>query len=318
MSEPVGLKDGRGDPIVTTKLDSIKALTKEEIEALVKKVSESAIKDVIKKVEDIPEDDISAMNYGIFDFIGFNPLTIIAVIKIIADHYSDPEKVMLSDVRFCVAACLYMGNIQSKAMSKRSAEGRAKLEFLAQKYGIMMGTTMSGQSAETLTFPRVAASYPVLAIRMAKSIPPKAVNLEFKSGLIPGYMRLTPFASLCSPLMKEEARVFMMEACNAHGSDMAIAYEKGRLKKAKKEIKYDVQSLANDQWSFVEIASASPVPEEGSKKNLLSKLNVVADYKNLAEVVINYRAIMQKKKTEEISVMSQKEFEEQLTSYLSS
>lgn len=311
------MKDALGDPILTTDLSKTTALTKEEIEKLVKKVSESDIKSIIKIVEKTPDDDIQPMAFSIFDFQGFDPNSIIAVFKIICDHYKDPEKVMLSDIRFCIAACIYMGNIQAKALTKRAAEGRAKIEFLAQKYNIMVGSTGSGLSAETVTFPRVAASYPVLAIRMASKVSPKAVNLEFLSSSIPGFMRLSPFASLCSPLMNPEVRTFLMEACNAHGADMSIAYERGRLKKAKKEIKYDAVQLANDQWSFVEIASNSPVPDEESKKSLLTSLNVSSQYDVLLPVVKNYRAIMSKKKIDEVIVMSEKDFQTQMSDYLS-
>lgn len=317
-SAAADLRDGLGNPVITTDLKKVKALAKEDVEKLVKKLGEKDLKPVVKAVEEIGDNDLGAMGYSIFDFVGFDPFSIIAVIKIICDHYKDPEEVMLSDIRFCIAACLYMGNIQSKALTKRAAEGRAKIEFLALKYNMMQGTTQSGLSAETLTFPRVAASFPVLAIRMANQIKPKAVNLEFQSGLIPGCMRLTPFASLCSPLMKEGARVFLMEACNAHGSDMSIAYEKGRLKKAKKEVKYDPVFIAGEQWAFVDVASSSPVPSEESKKSLLTKLNVVQYYDDLATVVKNYRAITQKKKLDDVTVIDKKEFESQVSEYISS
>jgi hypothetical protein len=315
---PADLKDGQGQPIVLTDLAAQKALSREEVEKLVKALERGKIESVVKTVERIEGDEIGPMAFSIFDFVGFDPFAIIAVIKIICDHYKDPETVMLSDIKFCIAACLYMGNIQAKAISKRAAEGRAKIEYLAKKYNMMMGSTGSGMSGETVTFPRVAASFPVLAIKMASRLSPKAVNLEFQSGLVPGFMRLSPFASLCSPLMKTELRTFLMEACNAHGSDMAIAYEKGRQKKAKKEIKYDVIQLAGDQWAFIDVASASPVPSEDSKKSLLTKLNVLNEYDNLSKVVQNYRAIMSKKKVEDVAIPEKPLLEEQLTEYLTS
>jgi len=310
------LFDPSGAPIVLTDLKKVKPLAKEEVEKLVKVAEKSGLDSVIKTVESIEGDDLKPMNYSIFDFIGFDPFAIIAVIKIICDHHKDPEVTMLSDIRYSIAACLYMGNIQTKAFGKRAQEGRAKIEYLAAKYNMMTGTTQSGLAAEVVTFPRVAASFPVLAIKMASKISPKAVNLEFMSGSVPGYMRLTPFASLCSPLMETELRMFLLEACNAHSADMSIAYEKGRLKKMKKEIKYDPAQLANDQWNFTEVASSSPVPSEDSKKSLLTKLNVSNDLLDLIPVVKNYRAIIQKKQITDILVPDVKVLGDQLTKYL--
>jgi hypothetical protein len=317
-SNPADMKDGLGKNIVLTDLSKQKSLSREEVEKLVKRLEKGELDKIVRTVEKIDGDEISSMAFNIFDFLGFDPFSIIAVIKIICDHYKDPEEVMMSDIRFSIAACLYMGNIQSKALSKRAAEGRAKIEYLAGKYNMMMGSTGSGMSGETVTFPRIAASFPVLAIKMADKISPKAVNLEFISGSIPGYMRLSPFASLCSPLMGVELKVFLMEACNAHGSDMSIAYEKGRMKKSKKAVTYDVIQLAGDQWSFVEVASNSPVPSEDSKKSLLTKLNIMKDYENLEKVVRNYRAIMGKKKLEDVQLPAKKVLEDQLSDYLSS
>jgi hypothetical protein len=316
QAAPADLKDSMGKPIVLTDLNKVKSLTREQLEAMVKKMDQTDLKKVISIVEKIDDDSIGPMAFSIFDFIGFDPFAIIAVIKIVCDHYNDPEEVMLSDIKFGIAACLYMGNIQQKALTKRGAEGRAKIEYLGQKYDMSMGTTLSGMSAETVTFPRITASFPVLAIKMAERVSPKCVNLEFLSGSIPGFMRLSPFGSLCSPNMKSEIRIFLMEACNAHGADMAIAYEKGRLKKAKKEIKYDTVQLCADQWSFIEIASSSPVPSEESKKSLLTKLNIIKYFDDLEKVVKNYRAIMSKRKIEDVELPSRKTLEDQLTEYL--
>jgi hypothetical protein len=317
-SAPADLVDSRGKKIILTDFTKTKSLAKEDIEKLVKRMNRSEINSVVKIAEQIPDDLIGPMEFSIFDFIGFDPFSIIAVIKIVIDHYKEPEEILLSDVRYCIAACLYMGNIQDKALTKRAAEGREKISYLANKYQMSLGSTGSGMSAETVTFPRVAASFPVMAIRMASKISPKATNLEFLSGKVPNYMRLSPFASLCSPKMGKELRQVLMECCNAHGADMAITYEKGRQKKLHKEIRYDAIQLSNDQWGFVEIASSSPVPEEESKISLLSSLNIAKDLDDIIAVSKNYRSIMGKKKIEDVIMPTKQFLEEELAEYLAS
>nr|QYF49553.1 MAG: coat protein [Sichuan phenui-like virus 3] len=320
MSETASadMKDGKGNPIIATDLTKKKNLSKEEIEKLVKKISSTQVKTIVKEVEKIEKRDIEPIQFNIFDFQGFDPFVIISVFLVINEHFGEVNKVMIEDIKFCIAACLYMGNLQPKALTKRKAEGRGKIDYLSSKYNILMGSTGSGVPAEAVTFPRVVASFPVLSIKMASAVPPKAVNRDFMSTSIPSYMRLSPFASLCSPNMAKELRLFLMECCNAHGSDMSIAYEVGRLKKQKKEIKYDPISLANDQWGFVEVASDSPVPEEDSKKTLLASLDLPKDFALMEKVVKNYRAIMQKKKVEDVVCMDKKEFEGFLSDFISS
>lgn len=315
---PGPLLDSLGNPIITTDIKSVKSLSKDEIANLVKKVSSDTIKSTLKKVESIQGKDVEPMEFSIFEFQGFDPLTIQAVLIVVNEHFKGNMETLLSDIKFSIAACLYMGNLQEKSLLRRKEEGRSKIEYLASKYDIVTGTTGTSMSAETVTFPRIVASFPVLAIRMAWKVPPNAVNREFLSMSIPSYMRLSPFASLCSPNMDSELRIFLMEACNAHGSDMSIAYEVGRLKVRKVEIKYDPISIANDQWQFVDIASNSPVPSEESRKELLTELNISTDYESLAKVVSNYRAILQKKKTEDIKVLSKDEFDKALSDFISS
>lgn len=312
------MKDSTGVKIMLTDLSKFKDLNPTDLDRLAKEVTDEQIKHIVDKVESMQDSDFTSMVFSIFDFIGFDPQMVSRVLKAYQDHYNDGDDTLLSDIKFSIAACLYMGNLQLKSMTKRSLEGRTKIEYLAQKYGIRTGTQNTGLPATALTFPRIAAAYPVLAIRMAVKCPPKTVNLDFKSLWAPAYMRLTPFASLCAPTMDQELRIFLQEACNAHGSDMAIAFEKGKRKKTNPDFKPDAIAIANDQWAFIEVASASPVPTEDAKKALLTQLNLTKDYENIAKLVANYRAIMTKVGLDKVTVLGKKEFEDRLSKYISS
>jgi len=235
--------------------------------------------------------------------------------KAISEYYGDKEDVLISDIRFCIAANLYMGNLQDKASTKRSEAGKAKVTYLMEKYNIVRGSTNTGIPAETITFPRVASAFPVFTVTMAAKLEPKAVGLDFMSRDIPGFMRVNAFAALCSDKIPKRTRDFLLECCNAHSADMSIAYEKGRLKKAKKEVKYDAVSIASDQWAFTEIAAGSPVPEEASKVSMILKLDLPKHYKKMREVVVNYRAKLQKKDLMDISTVTKEEFEEDISTF---
>jgi len=312
------MKDSVGNLIAPMDVSKFTELGTDDLEKLVKAISDSQVNAIIAKVEAVTDRDYSSLEFSIFDYIGFDPFMVSKVFKAYQDYYKDSDTNLLSDVKFSIAACLYMGNLQVKAFTRRALEGRSKIEYLSRKYGIRTGSQGTGIPATALTFPRIAAAYPVLAIRMASHLSPKAVNLDFLSALSPPYTRLTPFGSLCSAHMDRDLRQFLLEACNAHGSDMAIAFEKGRLKKAKREIRYDPIAIAHDQWAFMEVASTSPVPSESARKSLLTQLNLVKDYKNLSEIVVNYRAIVQKTPKEQVTVMTAQSFADKLGEYLSS
>jgi len=270
---------------------------------------------IITKIEKILKDDINPMEFSIFDYVGFDPFIIMKVMIAISGYHNDSPDVLVSDIKFCIAANLYMGNIQAKANTRRSDAGREKLNYLISKYNISTGSTGTGILPHTITFPRVTASFPILAVNMSWKLCPKTVNLDFVSRLVPSYMRVSAFMSLLSDRMEPDVRMFLLEAANAYSADMSLAYEKGRLKKLKKDPKVDPRQTASDQWSYAEVIANSPVPDEQSRINIILKLNIASDYVNLANVVRHYRSIMNKVDIASVAVPTQEELEKAITDF---
>jgi hypothetical protein len=309
-------QDGLKNPIETTDLSKKPKLSPEDLRKLVSNISTNDWKKLIQNIEKITAKDINPMEFSIFDYQGFDPIKIIAMMKAISDYYGDTEAIFISDVRFSIAACLYMGNLQDKATTKRSEAGKAKISFLMEKYGIQRGSTGTGINAETITFPRITSAFPVFSVTMASRLQPKAVNLDFISREIPGFMRLNAFCALCSDRMSMRLRTILLECSNAYSADMSIAYEKGKLKKAKKEVKYDAVDIARDQWAFAEIASNSPVPDESSKISMILRLDLPKHYDDISKVVKNYRSKMNKVDIMTVDLLSKKEFEDDITDFV--
>lgn len=313
-----GMKDKLGGKIWRTDTSKSGEMTPELVQKLIQDVSDSEVSSVLSEVESITSSVTDRLEFSIFDFVGFDPLMVVRVLKAYQKHYKDADNDLLSDIRFSVAAVLYMGNLQTKSLTRRALEGKAKIEYLTLKYDIRVGSQGAGIPAEALTFPRIAATFPTLAIRMAQHLHPSAVSLEFFGRDVPAFMRLTPFASLCSAQMEPSLRTFLLEACNAHGSDMALAYEKGRCKKSKQEFKLTAKEAAEDQWAFMEVAADSPVPAEGVKKSMIMELNLPAHYVSLEKVVRNYRHKLTGVEAGQVSVLSKATFEQLLSAYVAS
>jgi len=311
-----GMKDPLGNLIAPTNLDKSSDLGPVEVEKLVKDIKDDEVERIVGMVERVTGDQITPLEFSIFDYMGFDPRVILKVLSVAQRHYQDTDDTLISDIKFSIAACIYMGNLQEKALTRRAMEGKTKIEYLVRKYNIRIGSQGTGISATTLTFPRITASVPALAIRMAMRLPPKTSEHDFKSSLVPPGMRLTPFASLCSVHMPEQLRQFLLQVCNAHGSDMAIAYEIGRLKKAKKTVSYDARSIALDQWAFMEVASNSVIPSEGSRKALLTTMNLSEHLDNMRLVAQAYQAILEKREVSLSDVVSRGKLESELSEYL--
>jgi hypothetical protein len=312
------MKDGVGVPVALTDLSAKGKMSVDELKERVSKISTDEWRKLVSNIEKITEKDINPIEFSIYDYQGFDPIKIITTMKAVSEYHKDKESVLISDIRFSIAANLYMGNLQDKASKKRSDAGKAKIEYLMEKYGIVRGSTGTEIASEIITFPRIASAFPVLTVTMAWKLSPKSVNLEFMSREVPSFMRVNAFCALCSDRIPETSRTFLLECTNAHSSDMSIAYEKGRLKKKHLQVKYDAVDIARNQWNFAEIAANSPVPDESSKLSMLLKLDLPSHYQKMSNVVRNYRALMQKKDIDQIQVVSKEDFERELSDYFSS
>lgn len=311
MTDRVGGLIWGTDISESDKMDSV------QLTSLINDVKSGEITSIVTLVVEVKVSVSDRILFSIFDYVGFDPEMVPKVLRAYQKFYKTSDDDLLSDIRFSLAAVLYMGNLQTKSMTRRALEGRTKIEYLVRKYNIRTGTTNAGLPAEVLTFPRIAAAFPVLAVRMANVLPPTAVSILFKGRLVPACMRLTPFASLCASGMGEKLQSFLLRVCNAHASDMALAYERGRCKKAKVDFKPQPKVVAEDQWAFMEVAAASTVPSDAQRKELLQELNLAQYYVNLKEVYTNYMAVTQDLDAEKVETMSQQQFETELSSFVS-
>jgi len=314
--------DGLGNEIVLTDLTGVAQLTPDALSKLIAGITMEDIKKIIDETEKIMKDDINPMEFNIFDYQGYDPEITIRVMIAISAHSKDKPGVLLSDIKFSIAAVLMMGNLQAKSREKRSEAGRLKITYLCSKYNIQLGSTSTGIPAEVMTFPRISSAFPSLSIMMAWVLKPKFVNLDFHSGEVPEFMRLQQFNSLCSQNMSFQLSHFLMEACNCYSADMSIAFEKGKQKIALKgtgrDIKYNPADIAQDQWQFAEIAQGSKYPSEKQKKDLLLRLKVSDYYDKLLPLVKRYRSILQKIEEDKVTVLSKEDFQNDLTTYLAS
>jgi len=155
LNDPIlsSMVDATGKPIAPVVLKDFKEVGDKDLEALVKSITDDEVNKIIKAVEGITEKDMTALEFSIFDFVGFDPFMVSKVLAFYQKHYNDTQENLLSDIRFSIAACLYMGNLQYKSLSRRALEGRSKIEYLARKYGIRTGSHGTGIPATALTFP---------------------------------------------------------------------------------------------------------------------------------------------------------------------
>jgi len=292
-------------------------LAVKEIQRRLQAVSNEEIIALVGKTEAITQAEIDVSMFLIFDFQGMNPLMIICKFVILAKYhkYKDtptPEEEqeltdadltqVRNDIMYCIAANIYMGNLSGKALTRRSQEGRDKIAELSTKYMMEYGSTGATLTADTITFPRTSASFPVLATRMANLLPTKDFpHGEFLSTSIPKPMRISAFASFISPSLPERTRNFLKLSVAAYSCDQSMTFVKS----------LQAKDAFNSQWTFVEAASNSPVPEEDQQQAMLLEFGVGDLYDTLKPVVDN----LQVKVSDSRTLPTKEQFETDISAF---
>jgi hypothetical protein len=275
--------------------------------SIAKSMDEVTTEEILKftdTIEAVQGKDILSLMSSLFDFMGFDPLMIIKKLLTINKYYrvekkidTETEEMLKIDIMMMVCANIMMGNLQTKSVGRRSAKGRAAIEYLMAKYQMKIGSTGAGLPSDTLTFPRVANSFPVLTCRTAQVLPTKNFQGKpFKTVNVPKFMRTTAFASFCSEDMSEDVRMFLLEVVCAYNCDQLITVHEGEQKKKK------IAKNANPmtpldayaaQWDYILVSSTSPVPDPKMKRAILAEFLIDNLYSELSDIVKNFRELLE-------------------------
>jgi len=282
-------------------------LTDKAVMKALEAVTTKEVREFVKSLEVIQSTQIEVSLYSLFEFMGFDPIQVIKKLILVNRHYrnemkvaEETEEVLKQDILLMIAANIYMGNLQVKSVSRRSATARFVITYLQQKYAMRIGSTGAGLPADVLTFPRVANSFPVITVRMASVLPSKDfISGKFKTTLLPKWMRVSAFASFCPIEMAARTRLFLLHAVCAYTCDQSVIVSEGESKKPQnKSKKIDIlkpEEAFGLQWNFIFVASSSPVPSFGMRKAIHTEFQTDKHYGNLKPIVENLRSIIKDK-----------------------
>jgi len=239
----------------------------------------------VKKTEAVTGTEILSIVGSLFDFMGFDPEIVIKCLFAMNKWYQtqklDPpetEDTLREDIILCVACNNKIGNLQFRAVGRRSEEGRAVIGYLQSKYGIFIGSTGAGMPSTLLTFPRIANSFPVLTVRTAIAMPIDDNQVSsFSANLLPPAARVSAFSSFLHPDLEERTRLSLLRAACAFSCDYQLTVHEGemiKLKLKKADNVFTAEDAWNKQWNYFVVSSTSKVPELKMKRAMLMELKV--------------------------------------------
>lgn len=244
-------------------------------------VTEQDISSLVTKLRRWAINIIDWSQFDKFEFQGFNPETTVASFISASKKMKLADGVLEKDIITLVGIGIMKGNITPKNKKRMSEEGVKAFDELAARYGI--SSSPKAKSASTITIPRTVAAYAGLAVRMVVKMGPKKYpGKSFNSSFLPSFVQLSCFPSVVPANLPENVKEFLLVCNLCYSMDLTITVQ------GLKDMK-EIEKLIDDQRKFVDLAHASAIPSESSRRGLMFELKVETFYKQLAEVASHYK-----------------------------
>jgi hypothetical protein len=259
--------------------------------------------DLEKVLDLISKHDVEALKASDFDqfqYQGFDPLRVVKMLMDTKKSESISDSEFRDDVVKMVAIGMIKGSVTNRNIVKMSDEGQKGVRALIKKYKLQMGGA-KGKSASVLTFPRIMATFPDLAVRMVSVIGCKSFTGPMLSNKLPEAMQVQVFPALVPRSMDSTVKKALLTASLCYSIDQSI-----QISQIKEP---ELKTLAGSQSNFTMVGHQSPIPSQAVRLAVFNGLNLDSNYKEISEVLLNYKKLVDP----EIQIPSEIEFKQALS-----
>lgn len=241
--------------------------------------------DIERLIQLVNEGDVQslkAQEFEQFQYQGFDPYKIVNTLLKIKNDKGITDVNFQKDVFTMVAIGMIKGSVNEHNMTKMSDEGKLDLKNLISKYGIKMGGG-KGQSSGIITFPRVMATFPDVAIRLVPIIGCK----EFRGGplestRLPEFMQVQVFPAIVPKDIDGDVKRMLLTASLCYSIDQSIQISEMKSP--------DLKAIAAIQGNFTNVGNNSPVPSAAVRKTVFNTLDLSGSYDKIAAVLSDYKS----------------------------
>jgi len=240
--------------------------------------------DIERIISLINKGDVEALkaeDFDQFQYQGFNPIKIVQALYRVKQEKSVSDSDFVNAIFRMVAIGMIKGSVNDHNITKMSDEGKSQLTSMIAEYGIKKGGGR-GESSSVITFPRVMATFPDIAVRMAKIIGAK----EFSGGpmlstRLPYYLQVQVFPAVIPRSFNKDAKRMLLTASLCYTIDQST-----QISNIKDP---DLKALASTQGNFTMVGHNSPVPSAEVRLSIFNKLPLSADYNKIVSVLRDYK-----------------------------
>jgi len=247
-------------------------------------VSQADVDSIIQLINNGNVEALQSEDFDIFQYQGFDPKKIVVALLKVKTAKSMSNDDFMKDVFTMVAIAMIKGSVNERNINKMSDDGKARVTALNSKYGIHMGGGR-GQPSNIITYPRVMATFPDVAVRLTSVIGGK----EFRGGpmgstRLPEYMQVQVFPAVIPTYLESTIKKALLLASLCYSIDQTVQIS---------EIKDpEVKQLASSQNNFTIIGHNSPIPTNSVRTIVFKKVVAVDDYPKIKAVLEDYKRLI--------------------------
>jgi len=262
--------------------------------------SEADIDRILSLINEHDIESLKKEDYDQFQYQGFDPYRLVQALYDMKEQKVIDDKIFAEDICRMVAIGLIKGNVNDHNITKMTDNGQADLKVLMEKYGIKKGGG-KGLAAGVVTFPRVMATFPDIAVRMTGVLGGKEFRGgPFNSFVLPKSMQVQVFPSVIPLDLDQHVKEFFLTACLCYSIDQTVQITRNE--------KPDLVALAATQFPFVNLSHQSPLPKSPVRKKVFNQLGLPGSYSMISQVVQTYKD----KVDSSIQVISESDFKRAL------
>jgi hypothetical protein len=228
-----------------------------------------------KDIEILKKED-----YEQFQYQGFDPYRLLQALMQMKEGKAISDEAFSDDICKMVAIGLIKGNVTPHNITKMTDAGRKDLKSLMDKYSIKEGGG-KGQAAGVITFPRVVATFPDIAVRFTKVLGGKEFRGgPFQSHELPDVMKVQVFPSVIPMNLERKVKEFFLCASLCYSIDQTI--------KISQIAKPELKILIPVQQPFINLSHNSPLPKADVRRQTFNQLGLPDKYHMILRVVQVY------------------------------
>jgi hypothetical protein len=250
-----------------------------------------------KDIETLKKED-----YDIFQYQGFDPYRLVQALSEMKSAKNISDESFSDDICKMIAIGLIKGNVNEHNLTKMTDAGQKDIKELSERYSIDISKgSGKGKPADVVTFPRVTATFPNIAVRFTKVLGGKEFRGgPFQSYLLPDVMQIQVFPSVIPVELEKNVKEFFLTAALCYSIDQTIQISRME--------DVDLQSLVSTQFPYVNLSHNSPLPKTDVRRQTFNQLGLPDKYEEICRVV----RIYQDKIDKSMTIISLKEYKQAL------